>query len=441
MTRIEIGGVFSDRSLDGDRRWDRDLAALQGFTGGVGTRLISRQGDRLVVLLGLGPAKGWRAEDGYRAMATLADLDAHPDECDPTPLVHALSIVDPAATELVECGLVLAFGAGERVPSSGSAGAGALTAAATLRARRWTNAPAAELTPTAFAELGTTIAAEHTLGCSIISGEDLLQHGFGAIHAMGSGSPHPPALLDLRYLPNEPTARVTLVGKGVTFDTGGLSMKSPSAMAGMRQDKAGAATVLAVMSVLAELGVRAEVRALLPVIENMIGPHSLRPGDVVTSWNGTRIQVMDTDFEGRVILADALAYGCAERPDLIIDLATLTYQVVTALGPEIAGLVARDEAVAALVADAAVAGGEPLWRLPYADRYLDQVRGADGLRNHPEADSGRALTAALFLGQFVPDHVPWAHLDISGPAWTGSPSSAGATGFGVRTLLSLLRTL
>ena len=125
------------------------------------------------------------------------------------------------------------------------------------------------------------------------------------------------ALLDLRYLPNEPTARVTLVGKGVTFDTGGLSMKSPSAMAGMRQDKAGAATVLAVMSVLAELGVRAEVRALLPVIENMIGPHSLRPGDVVTSWNGTRIQVMDTDFEGRVILADALAAGVT-WPILII---------------------------------------------------------------------------------------------------------------------------
>ena len=284
------------------------------------------------------------------------------------------------------------------------------------------------------------VAESSGLSFTVLEGDDLRDQGFGAIFGMGSGSPHPPALLDLRYRPSAARSRVTLVGKGVTFDTGGLSIKSSAAMAGMRQDKCGAATVLAVMSVLRDLEVDVEVRALLPIIENMIGPGSLRPGDVVTAWDGTRIHVMDTDFEGRVILADALAYASAEDPDLIVDIATLTYQVVTALGPEIGGLFTRDDETAATLIAAAHRAGEALWRLPYSERYLDQVVVPGGLKNHPEADTGRAITAALFLGQFVPESTRWAHLDITGPAWRGPASSPGATGFGVRTLLSLLRS-
>jgi leucyl aminopeptidase len=163
----------------------------------------------------------------------------------------------------------------------------------------------------------------------------------------------------------------------------------------------------------------------------------MRPGDVVTAWNGTQIQLLDLDFEGRVVLADALALAASDRPELLVDLATLTYQAEIALGPDIAAVLGRDdEAVGRLLA-AAAAAGEPMSRLPWAARYLDQVRTSFGVRNHPLRDTGRALTAALFLGEFVPPEVPWAHCDMTGPAWHGDASGDGGTGFGARTLLAL----
>ncbi|MBC6463759.1 M17 family metallopeptidase, partial [Actinomadura sp. HBU206391] len=221
-------------------------------------------------------------------------------------------------------------------------------------------------------------------------------------------------------------------------DSGGLSLKSPDAMQSMRSDVAGAAAVLAVMAVLRRLGVRAAVRAILPFAENLPGPGSARPGDVVSSYDGTQIQILDTDFEGRVVLADALALAVEERPDLVIDMATLTYQAVTALGPEIAAVISPDDPAAEAFLAASAAAGEPMWRLPWAPRYLDQVRTASGVRNHPLHSSGRALTAALFLGEFVPREIPWVHCDFAGPAWAGDASGDGATGFGTRTLLRLL---
>ena len=436
-----ITGVFDGRFRAASTA-EASLAAVTGFTGRCAqVLLVPGEDGRTAVHLGLGSQEGWRPEHGHQAMAGLDGLDIDPSACETDGLLAAMSEVTDRslAEEIVEAGLRLAV-ADVREPGPGSP-AGAHVAAAIRRARRWTNATAAQLDPLGFADLARSVAGDSHLDISVISGDALLESGFGAIHAMGAGSSRPPALVELRYRPAEPTTRIALVGKGVTFDTGGLSLKSPAAMSGMRQDKCGAATVLAVMSVLAQLEVRAEVRALLPLVENMIGPQGLRPGDVVRAWDGTEIQVLDTDFEGRVILADALAYAAAEQPDLIVDIATLTYQVVTALGPSIGGLFARDDAVADLLESAASCAGEPLWRLPYDTRYLDQVLTPGGVKNHPETDSGRAITAALFLGRFVPDAVAWAHLDITGPAWSGPPSSAGATGFGVRTLLTLLRTI
>lgn len=411
------------------------VVSVTGFAALPGQTLVVEDAD-LTVYLGLGRRSAWQPEVGYRALAGLGALELEGASCDTGAIVDALSTVTDAALarEITETGAALHLQGTQR-----SGDDGATVAEAIARARTWTNATAGTLTPTAFATEARRVARDSGLDCTVLQGEELLDNGFGAIHGMGAGSPHPPALIDLRYRPPAPTSRVTLVGKGVTFDTGGLSIKGAAAMAGMRQDKCGAATVLAVMSVLAALRVDVEVRAVLPVIENMIGPHSLRPGDVVTAWDGTRIHVMDTDFEGRVILADALSFAAAEEPDLVLDIATLTYQVVTALGPEIAGLFCRDDPTAARLLAAAHRAGEPLWRLPYDERYLDQVTVAGGLRNHPETDSGRAITAALFLGQFVPAGTPWAHLDITGPAWTGAASGPGATGFGVRTLLALLR--
>lgn len=436
-----LTGVFDGR-FHAASSSEASLAAVTGFTGRCAqVLLVPGQDGRTTIHLGLGSPEGWRPEHGHQAMAGLRGLDLDPSACAINGLVTAMSEVTDRslAEEIVDTGLRLVV-ADEREPGP-KCPAGAHVAAAIRRARAWTNATAAQLDPSGFADLARGVADDSGLDCSIISGDALQENGFGAIHAMGAGSSRPPALVDLRYRPAEPTTRIALVGKGVTFDTGGLSLKSPAAMSGMRQDKCGAATVLAGMSVLAQLGVRAEVRALLPLVENMIGPQGLRPGDVVRAWNGTDIQVLDTDFEGRVILADALAYAAAEQPDLVVDIATLTYQVVTALGPAIGGLFARDDAVAELLESAAARAGEPLWRLPYDTRYLDQVLTPGGVKNHPETDSGRAITAALFLGRFVPDDVAWAHLDITGPAWSGAPSSAGATGFGVRTLLTLLRMM
>lgn len=433
MTRIV--GIFADR-FTSTRLADDPVAAVQGFSAQRGQTLIADE-DGLVVYLGLGTRVDWLPEDGYGALEGLVGLHVDAATCDVRGLVEELcSVTDAAiARELVDCGLALAL-PGSAVGTS----PGATVAAAVSRARAWTNAESAALTPTVFVATAQQVARQHGLSCTVLQGEELRAQGFGAIHGMGAGSPHPPALIDLRYRPSTSSARVTLVGKGVTFDTGGLSIKGSTAMAAMRQDKCGASSVLGVMSALRDLDVDTEVRALLPVIENMIGPDSLRPGDTVTAWDGTRIQVLDTDFEGRVILADALAYASSDEPDLIVDIATLTYQVVTALGPAIGGLFARDDATAARLLAAGQQAGEPFWRLPYDERYLDQVVVAGGVKNHPETDSGRAITAALFLGQFVPNGIPWAHLDITGPAWVGAASSPGATGFGVRTLLSLLRS-
>jgi leucyl aminopeptidase len=315
---------------------------------------------------------------------------------------------------------------------------GLIAAEAVRLARLLTSAPANLLTPEQAAVWARDIATAAGLECEVLDADELRANGFGALTAIGSGSVNGPRLVRLTYTGDTPGPAVSLVGKGVTFDSGGLSAKSPDAMQAMRFDVAGAAAVLATMAVLRRLRVPGTVRAVLPFAENLPGPGGARPGDVVTAYDGTQIQIMDTDFEGRVILADALALAVRDRPDLIVDLATLTYQAEIALGPEIGALLSPDDGAANAVLSAAASAGEPMWRLPWAERYLDQVRTPFGVRNHPLRPSGRAITAALFLGEFVPRDIPWAHCDMAGPAWRGDTSSDGATGFGVRTLLRLL---
>ncbi|XVV15865.1 M17 family metallopeptidase [Actinoplanes sp. CA-131856] len=312
----------------------------------------------------------------------------------------------------------------DAVTSSGTAGD------AVALARLLTSAPPNVLTPAAAASWASSLPG---LTVTVLDAAD-----FGALSAIGGGSANAPRMVRLDYLGGSP--EVALVGKGITFDSGGLSLKSPAAMQSMRMDVAGAATVLAVMAALPAAGCPVPVTAVLPFAENLPGPGAARPGDVVTAWNGTEIQILDTDFEGRVILADALALAASLSPGLLIDLATLTYQAEIALGPEIAAVFGRDDDAVARFLAAASRAGEPMWRLPYDERYIDQVRTPYGVRNHPLHDSGRAITAALFLGEFVPPSVPWVHCDMTGPAWKGDASIDGATGFGVRTLLDLVLT-
>jgi leucyl aminopeptidase len=313
-----------------------------------------------------------------------------------------------------------------------------IVSSAVSRARKWTNASGADLNPDAFVGLAHAVAAEHDLDITVRRLNELVADGFGGIVSVGQASRYEPCLIDVRYAPEAPRARIALVGKGITFDTGGLSLKRPDQMMGMRMDKAGAAVVLAVISAAAALRLPVELRGLLPIAENMVGPSATRPGDVVTARNGVAIRVMDTDFEGRVVMADAISFAGEENPDMIIDVATLTYQVAVALGNDIAGLFSNSDDLAQSLLDSSSEVGEALWRLPLAEDYRGQVVTATGVKNHPESEVGRAITAALFLHEFVSPGTKWAHLDCTGPAWVGPASSDGATGFGVETLIDFL---
>lgn len=422
------------RDIPGLPSGEREFLAAQGFSGEVGQRAVL-SGEVITVVCGLGDRPGReqvrqavrRIELPLGAELTSSCVPDGPDE----------ALVTAAIAELID--------AGYRPRWPGIAAASLAVAEAESkalkRAREWTNASGHDLTPKAFADMAADLARIEGLAVDVLDEGELRHERFGAILAVGQGSQHPPRLVDVHYEPASARSRVTLVGKGVTFDTGGLSLKSPAAMASMRMDKVGAATVLAVVSVLPHLGLPVAVRAILPLAENMVGPAAVRPGDVVVGRSRVPITIVDTDFEGRVLLSDALAWASEEPTDVIVDVAALTYQVAISLGNEIGGLFSNDDQLAERLIASGQRTGEEWWRLPLAQRYLPQVILGDGVKNHPESDVGRAITAALFLERFVPQGTPWAHLDITGPAWSGPASGPGATGYGVRTLLGFLGSL
>lgn len=433
---VDVNVAFvSPAGLAAVDRPTRDFLSALGFSAQQGQVVASgppvESDFAATVFVGVG-GRPWTGDTAVRALADLSLPEG--TSIRPTWFCPGLAHTDQLI-ESVSVAVALRGWSWSESPDAGT-----IIARAVRRCRDWTNASGADLYPERFAELAVELAAASDLAVEVLPEEQLRQEGFGGLLGVGAGSRHRPCLVDLRYRPKNSVGRVTLIGKGITFDTGGLSLKSPAAMAQMRMDKVGASVVLAVMSVLSELGVQREVRALLPLAENMIGPDATRPGDVVTARDGRPILIVDTDFEGRVILADALSYAGEEDTDAIVDIASLTYQVVTALGPSVAGLFSSNEGLADALLEAAETEGEGLWQLPLVTDYLDQVRWRDGVKNHPEQDAGRAITAALFCRDFVPDHVPWAHLDITGPAWVGPASADGATGFGVRTLLRWLRS-
>jgi len=262
---------------------------------------------------------------------------------------------------------------------------------------------------------------------------------------VGQGSDRPPRFVKVVYDPPGGKARGTLafVGKGVTFDTGGISIKPADGMEAMKTDMGGAAAALGAMSTLKALGVRHRVVSYTPMVENMPSGNAIRPGDVLRMRDGQTVEVLNTDAEGRLILADALAWAVDEKPDAIVDLATLTGACVVALGEKIAGLMGNHDSWSAQVRAAADRAGEPMWHLPLPDDYRKNLESevAD-LRNISSTRYGGALTAGLFLEAFV-DGRPWVHLDIAGPARASADDgelTSGGTGFGVRTLVELACT-
>ncbi|MGH8898910.1 MAG: leucyl aminopeptidase [Egibacteraceae bacterium] len=314
---------------------------------------------------------------------------------------------------------------------------------ATSLARDLVNTSPAHKRPPALAERIAEIAREAGLDVRVHDEVALAEGGFGGILGVGQGSSEPPRLVELTYAPPGAAGHVVLVGKGITFDSGGLSLKPSSAMNTMKSDMSGAAAVVAAMSVLPALGVKTKVTGLAALAENMPSGTAIRVSDVLTHRGGKTVEVMNTDAEGRLVLADALAYGVELEPDTMINIATLTGAQVVALGTKIAGLMGTDDRLVEALRAAADAAGELVWPLPLHAEYADQLKSevAD-LKNIGKPGQAGTIIAGLYLKEFT-GSVPWAHLDIAGPAFTEEGDSyytaKGGTGVGVRTLVRYLQ--
>lgn len=322
--------------------------------------------------------------------------------------------------------------------------AGELAASAVILARDLVNEPPSVTTPRYLADLAKDIAAKSkTVSCRVFDEKAMKKLGMGALLGIARGSSEPARFIELTYDAHAKET-VVIVGKGITFDTGGLSLKPSEHMETMKMDMAGAADILAVFSVITALKPKVNVVGLVAATENMPGGAAIKPGDVVRAMSGKTIEVINTDAEGRVILADAMAYAgkTIKKPKAIIDLATLTGACVVALGEEVAGYFANDAQLGRSVAVAAGKAGERIWELPLVESYAPMIESkvAD-VRNIAGTRYGGAITAALFIREFVPEGVPWVHMDIAGPAFAERDTPltpVGGTGFGVLTLLQYL---
>lgn len=324
-----------------------------------------------------------------------------------------------------------------------------VTARAVYITRDLANTPSNEKDPAWLAARAAEIAADSGIQVRIWDEADLAAEGFGGLLAVGSGSARPPRLIQMSYEPEpaEPgIPHVVLVGKGITFDSGGLSIKPRESMVAMKADMAGGAAVIAVLGAMRELGIRARVTGLVAAAENLPSGTAYRPSDVIKQYGGTTVEVLNTDAEGRLVLADALAYAARNLdPDLVVDIATLTGAAALSLSRRVGAIYATDDELAEALIAAGAAGGDQLWRMPLADEYREALDSdiADLRHIAPELRSrGGSITAALFLREFVGGR-RWAHLDIAGPGkvdFEEHEITKGGTGFGVRTLLRWLET-
>jgi leucyl aminopeptidase len=324
----------------------------------------------------------------------------------------------------------------------------ATVTAAVHRARDLANTPSLVKSPEWLAAQARELAEAAGVTVTVRDETQLADEGFGGVLAVGMGSAHPPRFVEMTWAPTGAEHHIVLVGKGITFDSGGLSLKPPDSMPGMKTDMAGGAAVIATMAALADLDVDLKVTGLVPMAENMPGAAAMRPGDVIRHYGGRTDEVLNTDAEGRIVLADALAYAVATlSPDVVVDIATLTGAASLGLGRRHGALYATTPSLRDALLTASTAGGERLWSMPLEDDYRDALDSdiAD-LRNigDPALEySGGSIVAALFLREFV-GNVTWAHLDVAGPARAETDedeATKGATGFGVRTLLRWLENL
>jgi leucyl aminopeptidase len=310
-------------------------------------------------------------------------------------------------------------------------------------ARDLANTPPAEKFPARLAEQIRTMASDAGISVQIWDETRIRQERFGGLLGVAAGSENPPSFVILDYRRGGETPALALVGKGVTFDSGGLSLKPSASMEDMKSDMTGAAVVAASMQAAARLNLPVNVTGYLALTENMTGGKALKLGDVLTMRNGKTVEVMNTDAEGRLILADALSFAAEGHPSCIVDLATLTGACMVALGPKVAGLFCNRDSLGQSLLDACGLSGERVWRLPLDEDYKEQLKSNVADLKNVGGKWGGAITAAKFLEHFVGE-TAWAHLDIAGPSWSESDNTtrdAGATGCFVRTLVALLESL
>jgi leucyl aminopeptidase len=455
--------VFVGRRQPVGAAVELDVAYLaeRGFEGKVGEACAVPADDgSTVVALGMGKADEVGVETFRRAGAAFAKA-AWNDTRGALAVLDAVGELDrgAAAQALTEGAILAAYrftkykseakpclletlaivGRGARVQTG--VDRGARIAAAVGLARDLVNEPAGAMTPSRLADVAIEIAERQGLAVNVLDEVAIANEGLGGLQGVAQGSDQPPRLIELVYDPPGARGTVALVGKGITFDSGGLSLKTADGMETMKTDMSGAAAVLATMSVLPALGPKVKVIAILPTTENMPSGHAIKPGDVLKIRNGKTVEVLNTDAEGRLVLADGLSLAVEAGVDAIVDLATLTGACMVALGRNIAGLMGNHDAWAEQVGNAAERAGEKVWPLPLPDDYRKKIDSevAD-IKNTGGDRYGGALTAGLFLREFAGD-VPWAHLDIAGPARSEEDNAytpKGASGFGVRTLVELL---
>jgi leucyl aminopeptidase len=331
--------------------------------------------------------------------------------------------------------------AGEAAGVEEAVARGRIVAEAQNFTRSMVNEPANRLTPANIAAAARQMAAEFGLECEVLDLEQMKALGMGALLGVAQGSAEPPALIVLRYRPEKAvgTAHLGLVGKGVTFDTGGISIKPAEGMEKMKYDMAGGAAMIGAMRALAQLKPAIPVSAFIPCVENMPGSRAQRPGDIVTTMSGKTVEVINTDAEGRLILADAITYARRQGCTHLVDAATLTGAIVVALGHMRVGLFANDDGMRDRVLTAANAEGERMWPMPLDADYKEYLKSAFADLPNVGGRWGGAITAAWFLKEFA-EETPWVHLDIAGTAWLddGKPFLAkGATGLPLRTMVRL----
>ena len=421
-------------------------AVLDGFEGKLGeTRLVARHGGPLVVV-GLGEEvdiDGLRRAAGAAARAVPGGR----------PVSTSLHLVDvDGATEAVVTGYLLAsyrfteYRSAEESRPGDLTLVGALTegevaraqavAEAVALARDWTNRPAADKAPERLASEMADVLRSAGFDVDVWTEDEIAAQRLGCLLGVASGSDRPPRMV-IGHRSGSP--HLALVGKGIVFDSGGLSIKPPDNMETMKRDMAGAAAVVAAASAMARLNPAIGLSVFVPLTDNMSGGSAMKPGDVVTARNGKTIEVLNTDAEGRLVLADALSLAAEREPDLIVDVATLTGASRIALGDHIAAVFASADEARERVLAAGERAGERLWPMPLPEDYRSLISSSVADMKNTGGRAGAAIAAALLLAEFVGE-VPWAHIDIAGPSWfteDGPLGPKGASGFGVATLVAL----